>query len=167
MMRNAPKRFEQTKVANEESASNMLGGTRMQWIICSAIPNWQLSTVSQFLPRSSQISAITLQIKSPYPFVWILRWHSWGEDLYLTLHTPALGTEPQMCTHMHAHLGVRVKWMDGAHTSPNSLFRAVNSQLPICNSQIPIISPKLDSRVSVESFNRGFRIKGYHPKVQS
>ena len=63
MMRNATKGFEQTKVANEESASNMLGGTRMQRIIFSAMPNWQLSTVSQFLPRSSQISAITPQTK--------------------------------------------------------------------------------------------------------
>ena len=42
MMRNATKGLEQTKVANEESASNMLGGTRMQRIIVSVIPNSQL-----------------------------------------------------------------------------------------------------------------------------
>ena len=80
----------------------------------------------------------------------IFRWHGWSEDLYLTLRTPALGTEPQMCTHMHVHLGVRVKWMDGTHTSPNSLYRAVSSQLPISNSRIPIIS-QLNSRVRIKS----------------
>ena len=68
-IRNAIKRFEQTKVANEDSASKMLGGTRMQRIIVAVTPNWQLSTVSQLLTRSSQISAITPQIQSQYPFV--------------------------------------------------------------------------------------------------
>ena len=79
----------------------------------------------------------------------IFRWHGWSEDLYLTLRTPALGTEPQMCTHMHAHLGVRVKWMDGAHTSPNSLFRAANSQLTTRESQLSATSSiqELESKV--------------------
>ena len=80
---------------------------------------------------------------------WIFRWHSWGEYLYITLRTPALGTEPQICTRMHAHLVVRVKRMDGAHTSPNSLFRAVNSQLATRESQWspPSSSQDLESKV--------------------
>ena len=64
-IRNAIKRFEQTKVANEDSASKMLGGTRMQRIIVSVIHN-SLSAVSQLLTRSSQISAITPQIESSF-----------------------------------------------------------------------------------------------------
>ena len=88
----------------------------------------------------------------------MLRWHSWGEDLYRTLRTPALGTEPQVFTQMHAHLGVRVKWMDGVHTSPNSifrfsiansLFRAVNSHLALRESQLsaPSSIQELESKV--------------------
>ena len=42
MIRNAIKRFEQTKVANEDSASKMHGGTRMQRIIVPVIASWQL-----------------------------------------------------------------------------------------------------------------------------
>ena len=75
----------------------------------------------------------------------MLRWHSWGEDLYLTLRTPALGTEPQMCTHMHAHLGVRVQWMDGVRPNSvlNSQISSPNSYLPILNSHISILNFRL------------------------
>ena len=43
MIRNARKRLEQKMVANEDSASNMLGGTRMQRIIVSVIANCPIS----------------------------------------------------------------------------------------------------------------------------
>ena len=121
---------------------------------CSPPPGWDSFLNDMEYPQQGSNFEVHIQLFG------IFRWHGWSEDLYLTLRTPALGTEPQMFTHMHAHLGVRVKWMDGAHTSPNSLFRAVNSQLPISNSRIPIISPQLNSRVSIKSFNRGLRIKG-------
>ena len=55
-----------------------------------------------------------------------------------------------MCTHMHAHLGVRVKWMDGAHTPPNSLSRAANTQLATRESQLsaPTSIQEFESKVS-------------------
>ena len=64
-----------------------------------------------------------------------LPWHSWSEDLCLTLRTPALGTELQMCTHVRA-TGVRVRWTDRTHASPDSLFRAANTQLATRESQL-------------------------------
>ena len=93
--------------------------------------NWELGVESPE-PRNAR----ELNIHS----FWILRWHSWGEDLYLTLRTTALGKEPQMCAHMHANLGARVTRMDGAHTSPNYRFRAVDSQLATRESQLSATS---------------------------
>ena len=55
-----------------------------------------------------------------------------------------------MCTHMHAHLGVRVKWMEGVHTPPNSLFRAANTQFATRESQLsaPTSIQEFESNVS-------------------
>ena len=77
------------------------------------------------------ISPAGVQPESPYPIAWNIRRHGWSEYLYLTLRTPALGTELQMCTH-----GVRVRWTDRTHASPNSLFRAANTQLATRESQL-------------------------------
>ena len=92
----------------------------------------------------------------------MLRWHSWGEDLYLTLRTPALGTELQMCTHVRAS-GVRVRWTDRTHASPNSLFRAANTQLATRESQLSAHSSiqELEFKVSNQRLpNSIFKLKG-------
>ena len=122
-------------------------------------------------------------IKVHIHLFWIFQWHSWGEYLYITLCTPALGTEPQICTHMHAHLVVRVKRMDGAHTSPNSI---PSCEVPISNPRIPMISPQHNSRVRIKSQeskatnskselkckgrdakDQMLRVKGKEPKVNN
>ena len=50
MIRNARKRSEQTKVANENSVRNMLAGTRIQQIIVAV----QLATLNRFPTINSQ-----------------------------------------------------------------------------------------------------------------
>ena len=78
-----------------------------------------------------------------------------------------------MCTHMHAHLGVRVKWMDGAHTFPNSLFRAVISQLATRGSQLSatssiqeVESKVLNQRLSIQCSNLNSNDKRPKPNIK-
>ena len=63
MIWNAIQSFEQTKVANKDSASKMRGGLSLQRIVVSVILNSQLSAVSQSLTPNSQISVLNSQIK--------------------------------------------------------------------------------------------------------
>ena len=63
MIWNAIQSFEQTKVANKDSASKMRGGPSLQRIVVSVILNSQLSAVSQSLTPNSQISVLNSQIK--------------------------------------------------------------------------------------------------------
>ena len=48
----------------------------------------------------------------------IFRWHGWSVYLYLTLRTPALGTEPRMYPTSHS-------------STPNSQLTTLSSEFPI------------------------------------
>ena len=95
--------------------------------------------------------------QSPYPFVGYSDGTA-GMNTYTLQSAPRLWGRRPKCAHMHAHLGARVKWMDGTHTSPNS---TPSCQLP------PPANPNYQPPAQFKSLNQKFRIKGYELNVQT
>ena len=144
----------------------------MQRIIVSVTPtSWQLSTVSQLLTRSSQISTITSQIQSPYPLVLNAPMAQLGWRLIPYTAHPGFGVGTPS-----VHTDARASWCPGevdgrrAHISQlylppfNCQLSIPSRQLPISTPRIPIISPQLNTRVRIKSLeskstNSMFKLK--------
>ena len=131
---NAIPSSEQTKVANKQSASKMLGGPRLQRIVVSVTPDSQFSAASQSLTPNSHISVFNSQIKfstqiSQLP---IPKFPS------LNSQHPTLYSQFPISQNSLLNFQFSPPTPNPRFSVPNAQQVTLNSQLPIPNSQSPI-----------------------------